>query len=50
VQKQRIETLNKNRDALEKEWSFFGLARWCTNFVTKITQKAWRRWVERTEI
>jgi len=41
VQKHRIETLSKNRDALEKELSFFVLARWCTNSATKIRQKAW---------
>jgi len=34
VQKHKIETLNKNRDVLKEKWSFFVLARWCTNFVT----------------
>jgi len=39
VQKHRIETLNKNRDALEKEWSFFVFARWCTNFAPRSDKK-----------
>jgi len=52
VQKHRIETLNKNRDVLREEWSFFVLARWCTNFVTKTTcrQNAWCGWVKRTKV